>query len=106
MPPDTLLTFPFVLVRICCPRCMRRGRFRLARLARKYGADVSLASLLQSLTRDCKHRADDDPRRRARRDQRVRCEARYCDLPLPSRRGFDLPEEDCGCGMTKINFEH
>ena len=79
------LTYPFVLVRICCPRCMRRDRFRLARLARQYSEDISLDRLLARLTRDCKHRADDDPRRRVARTERVRCEARYCDLPLSPR---------------------
>src|SRR5262249_56523016 len=66
MRPDTLLTYPYVIVRIACDACNRCGRYRLARLAEKYGADVELETLLGYLAGDCKHRGHPHP-------YRVRC---------------------------------
>jgi hypothetical protein len=37
-----LVDFPYVLVRLRCDVCMRAGAYRLARLAVKYGAEISV----------------------------------------------------------------
>jgi hypothetical protein len=39
------LAYPFVVVRIACRVCARRGSYRLARLAAKFGPEVSLRDL-------------------------------------------------------------
>ena len=52
-----LSDFPWVIVRIDCPLCPRRkGQYRLARLAEKYGADVQLCDLLDRIALDCPRR--------------------------------------------------
>ena len=38
-----LAFYPFVVVRIACRVCSRRSAYRLARLAAKYGPEISLA---------------------------------------------------------------
>jgi hypothetical protein len=53
MPDDPLALYPYVVVRIGCGLCQRKGRYRLARLAAKYGAEISLDELLLRLTADC-----------------------------------------------------
>jgi hypothetical protein len=83
MRPGTLLTYPYVIVRIGCGACSRSGRYRLARLAEKYGADIELDALLGYLAGDCKHWGHAHP-------YRFRCQARFCDLE-PPRRPPDVP---------------
>lgn len=46
---DTLLTYPYVRVRIACDYCNRKGGYRLARLAEKFGANIPLYELLKRL---------------------------------------------------------
>ena len=75
-----LVDFPFVLVRLRCDTCKRSGAYRLARLAAKFGSEVSLDDLLIRLSADCPWR--DEPR--------GSCGARFSDLP--PRRPPDLPE--------------
>ena len=40
------MRYPFVVVRIGCDLCERAGAYRLARLAEKFGAGISLDELL------------------------------------------------------------
>jgi len=54
MPSDTLAYYPFITVRLACTRCTRRGSYRLARLAEKYGADIHMKDLLGYLAGDCR----------------------------------------------------
>ncbi len=54
--PDRLLSYPFIVVRIACTRCSRKGSYRLARLAERYGADIRLTELLELLSADCRLR--------------------------------------------------
>src|SRR5208283_5263572 len=44
---------PNVVVRIGCRRCTRKGSYRLARLAAKYGAEIPMMELLAHLAGDC-----------------------------------------------------
>jgi hypothetical protein len=83
MPPETLLTYPYVIVRIACDACGRAGRYRLARLAEKYGAHIEMGTLLAYLAGDCKHFGHTHP-------YRFRCRVRFCDID-PPRRPRDQP---------------
>jgi hypothetical protein len=42
---DCLAYYPFVVVRIACRVCSRTGSYRLARLAEKFGPEISLRDL-------------------------------------------------------------
>ncbi|QTL01887.1 hypothetical protein J5J86_13840 [Aquabacter sp. L1I39] len=54
--PKTLADYPYVVVRIECGLCGRRGRYRLARLAERFGADTSLEDLLDQIAgRRCRY---------------------------------------------------
>lgn len=48
-----LVDFPYVLVRLRCETCRRSGAYRLARVAVKYGAEITLDDLLIRLSSDC-----------------------------------------------------
>src|SRR5262245_12654616 len=79
MERETLATYPHVVVRIACRNCKRRGRYRLARLAERYGADMSLEALLRTVTANC-HVASD-------RTGKSGCRGAYFpDLPAEDRR--------------------
>lgn len=51
--PRHLVDWPVVLVDVECSLCPRRGRYRLARLAERYGAAVPLLRLLELIAADC-----------------------------------------------------
>jgi len=48
--------YPYVVVRIDCTKCSRKGQYRLARLAHRYGSEIELMILLGHLAGDCKYR--------------------------------------------------
>lgn len=48
-----IVYYPYVVVRFSCSSCRRRGRMRLARLAEKYGADISISDLLNNIAWSC-----------------------------------------------------
>ena len=50
-----LSDYPFIIVRIACSRCSRKGRYRLARLAERFGADARLTDVLAKLSASCPH---------------------------------------------------
>jgi hypothetical protein len=52
---DTLATYPYIVVRLACRFCQRRGQYRLARLAAKYGAEIEMGNLLEHLAKDCEY---------------------------------------------------
>ena len=54
MGPTRLSDYPWVVVNVSCRLCRRRGRYRLARLAAKYGSEIDLERLLELLAADCK----------------------------------------------------
>jgi hypothetical protein len=80
---DSLVKYPYVVGRVSCEHCTRRGAYRLARLAAKYGAEISLQELLVRLTADCEWARDRHPLRQ-------NCMARFSDLE-PPRRPPDHP---------------
>jgi hypothetical protein len=55
---DCLAHYPFVVVRIGCRVCSRRGSYRLARLAAKFGPEISLRDLIDRFSYDCMWRAE------------------------------------------------
>jgi len=76
MDGDTLASYPYVRVRIACTKCSRKGSYRLARLADKYGADIPLPDLLEYLAGDCRIWAP-------RRAGLERCGTFFVDLSSP-----------------------
>ncbi|MCX8254649.1 hypothetical protein RHAL1_00610 [Beijerinckiaceae bacterium RH AL1] len=72
-----LSSYPYVTVRVACSRCPRRGAYRLARLADRYGAEITLPYLIEALAADCKLR---DHRRLNLYD---RCGAHFPDVMSP-----------------------
>jgi hypothetical protein len=55
---DCLAHYPFVVIRIACRVCSRRGSYRLARLAAKFGPEISLRDLTDRFSYDCLWRAE------------------------------------------------
>jgi hypothetical protein len=51
--PDKLADFPYVSVRLACRKCSRKGSYRLARLASRYGSEIRLPELLGFLVGEC-----------------------------------------------------
>ena len=51
-----LSDYPYVVVRIACSKCARKGRCRLARLADRYGSEIEMPMLLSHLAGDCSRR--------------------------------------------------
>lgn len=74
MVPKRLSDYPWVIVNLSCKLCARRGRYRLARLAARYGPEQSLDGLLADLAHDCPYWRS-KPRR-----YDPRCGARFEDL--------------------------
>jgi hypothetical protein len=75
-----LVDFPYVLVRLRCDLCKRKGAYRLARLATKYGSEILLDDLVVRLSSDCPWRDD---------SRGTGCGASFADLP--PRRPPDMP---------------
>src|ERR1700759_4265726 len=55
MTDDTLLTYPYVVVRLACRYCARVGAYRLVRLAGEVGCEARLADVVVKLAADCPH---------------------------------------------------
>jgi hypothetical protein len=55
---DRLAFYPFVVIRIACRVCSRSGSYRLARLAAKFGPEITLRDLTDRFSYDCLWRAE------------------------------------------------
>jgi hypothetical protein len=88
MEPDRLSSYPYVVVRIGCSLCGRNGAYRLARLAAKYGPEITLEDLVEKLALDCPWRREKGRRPPGKYDPK--CGARLVDLEGPPRPP-DLP---------------
>src|SRR5258705_1041361 len=53
MDRDTLLTYPYVVLRLACRYCARAGSYRLVRLAAKFGCEAHVADVVLRLAADC-----------------------------------------------------
>lgn len=83
--PSRLSDYPFVIVRLRCDVCERKGAYRLARLAHKWGSEIGLDSLLLKLSADCGWRKTKHSYREG-----DGCHVYFCDLRGPTRPP-DLP---------------
>lgn len=84
--PRTLAHWPWVVVRVDCTLCRRRGRYNLARLAAKYGPEQTIDGLLRDLAHNCPW-YNERPRK-----YEPRCGARFTDLEH-SHPAADHPDE-------------
>jgi hypothetical protein len=89
---DRLAFYPFVVVRIACRVCSRSGSYRLARLAAKYGPEITLRDLMERFSYDCLWRAE----ARSKKGKSA-CGAYLPDLE--HKRPPDLPP-----GMVKLRL--
>jgi hypothetical protein len=85
---DRLSDFPYVIVRVGCDLCSRKGEYRLARLAAKYGSEISLNDLIDLIAHDCPWRRHPKDRQAGKYDPT--CGAFFLDLSHPTRPP-DLP---------------
>jgi|SRR4051794_16559746 hypothetical protein len=76
-----LKDYPYVAVRFACRDCPRLGRYRLAVLAERFGAEAELENVLAAVSASCPRHRESHPGRH--------CQAYYPDLP--PRRPPDLP---------------
>ena len=84
--PTKLSNWPWVVVRLDCVLCSRKGCYRLARLAARYGPEQSIDGLLRDLCQDCLW-FNERPRK-----YEPRCGARFTDLDhLPPPNHPDEP---------------
>jgi hypothetical protein len=83
-----LSQFPWVVVRVGCKFCPRKGHYRLARLAAKFGPEIELTALMDRLAFDCPWRRF--PAERPANQYDPKCGAWFTDLEPPPRPP-DLP---------------
>jgi hypothetical protein len=89
---DRLASYPFVVVRIACRVCTRSGSYRLARLAAKYGPEITVRDINERFSYDCLWRAE----ARSKKGKSA------CGVYLPDlehKRPPDLPT-----GMVKLRL--
>ncbi|PZQ13616.1 MAG: hypothetical protein DI565_13825 [Ancylobacter novellus] len=91
---DRLSGYPWVIVRIACVQCPRRGAYRLARLAARLGSEASLEEVVLDVSRDCPYRSE-TPRRRERKY------VPNCKAYLPDLAGPKLPP-DLPPGLARL----
>lgn len=102
--PRCLVDWPQVQVDVECSLCPRRGRYRLARLAERYGAAVPLTRLLELIAADCAlMKPGEKPRQ-----YEARCGVRYVVPPegplpadAPARAGAPRSDQPKPSGRTK-----
>ncbi|MFE1603310.1 hypothetical protein [Methylobacterium sp. ID0610] len=83
-----LAQYPYVIVRVACGMCAsRRGSYRLARLAERFGADTPLERVLEGIAADCPYPPPDKVRGN---QYHPRCHAYFPDL-VEAPRPPDLP---------------
>lgn len=86
---ERLSDFPWVVVRVGCSLCSRKGEYRLARLAAKYGPEISLDDLIDRIAHDCPWRRHPNDRQAGKYDPA--CGAYLLDLSRLTRPP-DLPQ--------------
>ena len=52
-------TYPYIVVRFSCRHCPRIGRYRVAVLAERYGADIEMDDLLEEVSASCRARVSE-----------------------------------------------
>src|ERR1700757_5028211 len=89
---DRLAFYPFVVVRIACRVCSRCGSYRLARLAAKFGPEITLGALTDRFSHDCLWHAE-------ARAKKVKSAGGFYQPDLEHRLPLDLPP-----GMMKLRL--
>ena len=80
-PPTRLSDFPWVVARVSCKLCPRRGQYRIVRLAARFGPEIELERLLEILAADCRYmRPGIKPRNYV-----ARCGVRFTDVDRDGR---------------------
>jgi hypothetical protein len=77
-----LRDYPFIVVRFACRQCPRMGRYRVAILAERFGANVEMEDVLEAVSASCGARTN--------HQARLRCGAYFPDLP--PQKPPDLPK--------------
>jgi hypothetical protein len=99
--PIRLVEYPWVVVRLACDGCKRRGAYRLARLAEKFGAEAELEHVLDRLASDCIARGG---KVKLKADEQ--CRARFPDLDhWPPAEPPDLPPGMLGPRLVGESFD-
>jgi hypothetical protein len=80
-PRMRLLDYPYIMVRFACRECPRAGRYRLAALAERFGADADMRDVLEAVSSSCRARIE--------RHRGLTCAAFLPDIPPPEPP--DLP---------------
>ena len=60
-PDGRLREYPYIVVRFACRECPRIGRYRLAVLAERFGADADLATVLEAISAGCPRQLEATP---------------------------------------------
>ena len=60
-PDGRLREYPYIVVRFACRECPRIGRYRLAVLAERFGADADRATVLGAISASCRRRLERHP---------------------------------------------
>src|SRR5664279_2176509 len=89
-PPFRLRDYPFVVVRFAYHDCPRIGRYRLAVLAERFGADALLPDVLEAISATCPRTRERHPGRRCQAYLPDLTEPRPPDLPKAASRGLTL----------------
>ena len=91
---ERLSEFPWIVVRVGCNLCGRSGQYRLARLAARFGPEISLDDLLDRLAADRPWRRHTGRRRAGKYE--VKCHACYADIM------FSCPPPDLPLAMRRL----
>jgi len=89
---DCLAHYPFVVVRIACRVCSRKGSYRLARLAAKFGPEISLRDLTDRFAYDCLWRAE----------ARSKLGRSSCGVYLPDLEQLRAPDDPPGRARLRL----
>jgi hypothetical protein len=84
-----LRDYPYIVLRIACRECPRIGRYRLAVLAERFGADAETDDVLKTISASCSARIDPKRGLTGPRMRGPGCGAYLPDIPPP--RPPDLP---------------
>ena len=90
-----LSQYPYVEVRVSCRLCPRRGRYRLARLAERFGAEADLEHVLAVLSSGCRYQVP---------ERRVRKYEMRCGVGLPDLDYGNLPPDVPQGGMAALQL--
>jgi hypothetical protein len=89
-PSLRLRDYPFVIVRFACHDCPRIGRYRLAVLLEKFGADAAMADVLAAIAAGCLRNKERHPGRRCHAYLPDLVDPKPPDLPAAAGRSLKL----------------